>query len=542
MVYLAKWKIILILGISLLGIALAAPNILSRQTAERLPNWLPHQQIALGLDLQGGSHLLFEVNTKAVVDEELNALVEAVRNTLRKERIFYTGLGVKGEAVVFQLRNPADAERVSGLARELSSSVANSSAGLGSIVGGLTGSAPSLTVTTSPQGEVKLQYSEQALRDRQARAIDQSLEIIRRRIDETGVREPNIQREGEDRILVQLPGIKDPERVKALIGKTAKLEFHLVDENATPDQAKAGIPGTEVLPLEDRLGGGPSQLVVFKRVVVSGDRLTDAQPTFQEGRPVVSFRFDALGGKQFGDVTRANVGHHLAIVLDNKVISAPKIQDAILGGSGVISGNFSAQQAQDLALLLRAGALPAPLTVIEERSVGPGLGADSIAAGEYAAGLGFILVVAFMIAVYGLFGVFASVALVVNLLLLMGALSFLGATLTLPGIAGIVLTMGMAVDANVLIYERLREEIRHGRSLINAIDAGFKRAMATIVDSNMTHVIAGLLLFLLGTGPVKGFAVTLTIGIITSMFSAIMVTRLIVIYWLRSFRPKRLPI
>lgn len=538
MVHLAKWKIILILGISLAGIILAAPNLLSREAAEALPSWLPNRQINLGLDLQGGSHLLLEVNTKAVVDEELNALVDAVRNALRKERIFYTGLGVKGSKVVFQLRDPAETERVRGLMRELSS---GSGGGFSSLIGGA--STPNLAVQANEKGEISLALSEQAMRDRRTRAIEQSLEIIRRRIDETGVREPTIQSEGEDRILVQLPGIKDPERVKALIGKTAKLEFHLVDENVTPAQARAGgAPEAEVLPLQDRLGGGPSEIVIFKRVVVSGDRLVDAQPSFQEGRPVVNFRFDAVGGKRFGDVTRQNVGHRLAIVLDNKVISAPVIRDAILGGSGVITGSFTTQQAQDLALLLRAGALPAPLTVIEERSVGPGLGADSIVAGEYASTFGFALVVIFMFAVYGLLGLFANLALIVNLILIMAALSTLGATLTLPGIAGIVLTMGMAVDANVLIYERLREEARHGRSVINAVDAGFLRAMATIIDSNLTTLIGGLLLFLLGTGPVKGFAVTLSIGIITSVFSAVMLTRLMVISWLRRRRPKALPI
>jgi len=542
MVHLAKWKVIVILGLCLLGIVLAAPNLLSREAAERLPSWIPHQQISLGLDLQGGSHLLFEVDTRALVNEELNALVDAVRNTLRKERILYTGLGISGNGVVFKLSQPADIDRVKGLVREFSSAIGGTGSALGSIVGGLT-SGQSLVIQTTDQGGVALELSDQAIKERETKAVEQSLEIIRRRIDETGVREPNIQREGEDRILVQLPGVKDPEHVKALIGKTAKMTFHLVDENATPDQAKqGGAPGADVLPLEDRLGGGPREIVVYRQVTVDGSRLEDAQPTFQDGRPVVSFRFDAVGGQRFGEATRANVGRRLAIVLDGKVISAPVIRDAILGGSGIISGSFTAQQAQDLALLLRAGALPAPLTVIEERSVGPGLGADSIRAGKYAAALGFALVVGFMFAVYGLFGLFANAALIVNIFLIMGALSALQATLTLPGIAGIVLTMGMAVDANVLIYERLREEVRHGRSLINAIDAGFKRAMATIIDSNLTTLIAGLLLFLFGTGPVKGFAVTLSIGIVTSVFSAVMLTRLILIYWLRARRPKALPI
>jgi preprotein translocase subunit SecD len=542
MLHLAKWKVLTILGISLLGILLALPNLLSRATLDALPSWLPDRQINLGLDLQGGSHLLLEVNTRAVVDEELNSIVDAVREGLRRERIFYTGLGIKGNTVVFQLRDPADIERTRALVRDVAGTVGGGgSSALTNLMGG--GGGPQVTVATDDKGAFTASLSDQAIRDRDTRAVEQSLEIIRRRIDETGVREPTIEREGEDRILVQLPGIKDPERVKALIGKTAKLEFHLVDENATPAQAEAGgAPGAEVLPLQDRLGGGPTQLVVYRSVVVGGDRLVDAQPTFSEGRPVVNFRFDAVGAKRFGDATRANVGHRLAIVLDGKVISAPVVRDAILGGSGVISGSFTTQQAQDLALLLRAGALPAPLTVIEERSVGPGLGADSILAGEYAAGLGFLLVVGFMVAVYGLFGLFADLALIVNMFLLIGALSALGGTLTLPGIAGIVLTMGMAVDANVLIYERLREEARHGRSIISATDVGFRQAMRTIIDSNLTTLIGGLLLFLLGTGPVKGFAVTLSTGIVTSIFSAVMLTRLMVIYWIKVRRPKALPI
>ncbi|HUC61180.1 MAG TPA: protein translocase subunit SecD [Alphaproteobacteria bacterium] len=540
MLHLAKWKVLTILGISLLGILLAIPNLLSTATLDSLPSWFPDRQMNLGLDLQGGSHLLLEVDTRSVIDEELNAIVEAVREGLRKDRLFYTGLGLKGNTVVFQLRNPADIDQARSMVRDVAGSVGGSGPSLGGLIGG---GGPQVTVAVDGKGAFTIGLSEQAIRDRDTRAVEQSLEIIRRRIDETGVREPTIEREGEDRILVQLPGIKDPERVKALIGKTAKLEFHLVDENATPAQAEAGgAPGAEVLPLQDRLANGPTQIVVYRSVVVGGDRLVDAQPTFEQGRPVVNFRFDAVGAKRFGDATRANIGHRLAIVLDGKVISAPVIRDAILGGSGVISGNFTTQQAQDLALLLRAGALPAPLTVIEERSVGPGLGADSILAGEYASALGFLLVVLFMVAVYGLFGLFADLALIVNLFLLIGALSALGATLTLPGIAGIVLTMGMAVDANVLIYERLREEARHGRSIINAIDAGFRQAMRTIIDSNLTTLIGGLLLFLLGTGPVKGFAVTLSTGIVTSIFSAVMLTRLMVIFWVRRRRPKALPI
>jgi preprotein translocase subunit SecD len=371
---------------------------------------------------------------------------------------------------------------------------------------------------------------------------------VRKRIDETGVREPTIQRQGDDRILVQLPGLDDPERVKQLLGKTAKMSFHLVDHRVSPSDALRGNvpPGTKILPSIDEIGsdGRPRVYAVRKRVMVSGDNLIDAQPTIdqRDNQPVVSFRFDASGGKRFGDVTQANVNRPFAIVLDGTVISAPVIREPILGGSGIISGNFTTQTAQDLALLLRAGALPAPLTILEERSVGPGLGADSIAAGKIASIIGLVAVIIFMVVVYGLFGAMADVALAVNMLLIGGALSLMQATLTLPGIAGIVLTIGMAVDANVLIFERIREEVRVGRTPISAVDAGYSRAITTIIDANVTTLIAAILLYIFGSGPVRGFAVTLAIGIVTSMFTAIMLTRLLVVTWLRRTRPQSLPI
>jgi preprotein translocase subunit SecD len=366
------------------------------------------------------------------------------------------------------------------------------------------------------------------------------VEIIRRRIDETGVREPTIQPHGENRILVQLPGVEDPQRMKDILGQTAKMTFHLVDPRASTGAGQAP-PGSMLLPAADD-PDQPQMYVVGRRVVVSGENLVDAEPTFQQGQPVVSFRFDTRGAMQFGEVTRANVGRSLAIVLDGKVISAPRIREPILGGSGVITGNFTTQQAQDLALLLRAGALPAPMTIIEERTVGPGLGADSIAAGQLASVVGVILVAIFMGITYGLFGLFSVVALAVNLVLLIAILSVLQATLTLPGIAGIVLTIGMAVDANVLIFERIRDEVRAGRTPVSAVDAGFSRAFATIVDSNVTTLIAALLLYIFGSGPVRGFAVTLSIGIAISMFTAIMLTRLLVVTWLRRRRTRPLPI
>ena len=374
--------------------------------------------------------------------------------------------------------------------------------------------------------------------------VEQAIEIVRRRVDELGTREPTIQRQGSDRIVVQVPGLDDPERLKDILGKTAKLTFHLLDPNTPRAQPGTAVPpGARLLSSDDSdATGNTIHYVVRKRVEVSGDRLIDAQPTFDQGQPVVNFRFDTVGGKKFGDTTSKHVGENLAIVLDNKVISAPRIRTAILGGSGIITGSFTVQSANDLALLLRAGALPAPLLILEERTVGPSLGADSIAAGQMASVIGIVLVVAFMFASYGRFGAMADLALLINMALIAAALSMLQATLTLPGIAGIVLTIGMAVDANVLIFERIREEVRGGRTPISAVDAGYRRALTTIIDSNLTTLVAALLLFGLGSGPIKGFAVTLSIGIMTSMFTAIMVTRLMIVTWLRRVGPQALPI
>ena len=527
MIHFAKWKVALVLGICLLGLVFAAPNFLASSDAEALPTWLPHKQISLGLDLQGGSHLLLEVEVAAVIDERLEALVDSVRGALRQARIRYRNLGQESNGIRVSIIDLGKLDEAVRLLRVLDEGT---------------------TTETADGGRITIVMTEDAVRDRRLAAVEQSIEIVRRRIDETGVREPTIQRQGDDRILVQLPGIDDPERVKQLLGKTAKMTFHLVDHRVSPSDALRGNvpPGSKVLPSVDEVGsaGRPRLYAIKKRVMVSGDNLIDAQPTIdqRDNQPVVSFRFDAAGGKRFGDVTRANVNRPFAIVLDGKVISAPVIREPILGGSGIISGNFTTQTAQDLALLLRAGALPAPLTILEERSVGPGLGADSIAAGKIASVIGLVAVIVFMVVVYGLFGAMADVALAVNMLLIAGALSLLQATLTLPGIAGIVLTIGMAVDANVLIFERIREEVRVGRTPISAIDAGYSRAITTIIDANVTTLIAAVLLYVFGSGPVRGFAVTLAIGIVTSMFTAIMLTRLLVVTWLRRTRPQTLPI
>jgi preprotein translocase subunit SecD len=522
MVYFPKWKAILVIAICAAGFLFALPNVLSRTTLDALPAWLPHKQVSLGLDLQGGSHLLLEVETDAVVRELLESLVDRVRGELREARIQYTGLGVQRRAVVVTIRDAGQVDDALQRLRDLREEA---------------------VVEVGEAGRLELRFSEQVLRDREASAVQRSVEIIRRRIDETGVREPTIQPHGESRILVQLPGVEDPERMKDILGQTAKMTFHLVDPRAVVAEAVVGQipPGTMLIPAADDLDQ-PQMYVVSRRAVVSGESLVDAEPTFQEGQPVVSFRFDTKGAMQFGEVTRANVGQFLAIVLDGKVISAPRIREPILGGSGVITGNFTTQQAQDLALLLRAGALPAPLTILEERVVGPGLGADSIAAGQVASGVGVALVAIFMVVAYGLFGLFSILALVVNLVLLLAVLSVLQATLTLPGIAGIVLTVGMAVDANVLIFERIREEVRAGRTPISAVDIGYSRAFGTIIDSNVTTLIAAVLLYIFGSGPIRGFAVTLSIGIAISMFTAIMLTRLLVVMWLRRRRAQPLPV
>ena len=523
MIYIERWKVILIAAVCALGVLYALPNALPKETVTWLqtntPYLVPSQTVNLGLDLRGGSHLLLEVATDAVIDERMQGLVDQARTELRTAKVGYTDLGLINGSVHFKLTDVADGDKAREALRAMDRD---------------------LTVADT-NGEFTVHLSDAKILERKQSAMEQSIEIVRRRIDETGTREPSIQRQGENRILVQLPGVDDPERIKNLLGQTAKLSFRLVDESASAADAATGRvpPGTELLQSAERLGRA---IVVQKRIMVSGDTLVDAQPTFQNGEPVVSFKFDSVGGRRFGEATRQNTGHLFAIVLDNKVISAPVIREPILGGSGVISGRFTTQSAQDLALLLRAGALPAPIKILEERTVGPGLGADSIKAGATASLVGLALVVVFFILAYGLFGVYAVIALLFNIALMFAILSVLQATLTLPGIAGIVLTIATALDANVLVFERIREELRLGRSPISAIDAGYSRALSAIVDANMTTLIAAVLLFIFGSGPVKGFAVTLSIGIITSIFSAIMVTRLIVVWWLRGTKPKSIPI
>ena len=519
------WKVSLILGLCALGLAFAAPNLLDRSSADNLPGWVPSSQVNLGLDLQGGSHLLLEVEVAVVINERLEGLVDSIRSDLRKERIRYSGLRVMRNGVTVKLKDLTTAQVTYDKIRGLD-----------------TGYETNLT----DDGVITMVMLEKTIRDRRIAAVDQSIEIVRRRIDETGVREPTIVRQGDDRILVQVPGMDDPERLKRLLGKTAKLTFHLLDEKASMADALAGRipPGTMFVPSQDEIdqSGRPRMYLVKKRVMVGGDTLVDASAGFdpRDNQPVVNFRFDTVGAKRFGAVTLKNVNKPFAIILDDKVLSAPVIREPILGGSGQISGNFSVAEANDLSLLLRAGALPAPLTILEERSVGPGLGADSIEAGKMASIIGLIGVVIFMAFYYGRFGLYADVALLLNMVIITAMLSMLQATLTLPGIAGIVLTIGMAVDANVLVFERIREELKAGRKVMSAVDAGYKRALVTIIDANVTTLIAAVLLFAFGSGPVQGFAVTLAIGIISSMFTAIWVTRLLIATWLRSARPSTL--
>jgi len=544
MIYFARWKVVLVCVVCVFGIAFSAPNFISEEKAEALPKWVPNQQVVLGLDLQGGSHLLAEVKVSDVIKARLEALRDSVRSTVRKAGIRrYSRLGVSGNSVTIKITDPKQNEQALKALRELGTQ--QITIGDGQIA---TDGDPLFTVELNEQGVIVFTVTERTTNDWSIKAVNQTIEVVRLRVDETGVREPTIQRQGTDRILIQLPGVKDPERIKAIIGKVAKMTFHLLHPRVSAEEAMRGRipPGAKLLPdaEEKDPSGNPRMYLIQKKVMVSGENLVDSQPSFDQrtNEPVVTFRFDSVGGRKFGNVTGKNVGRIFAIVLDNKVISAPVIREPILGGTGQISGNFTVESAQDLALLLRAGSLPAALTYLEERTVGPGLGADSIAAGKIASIIGMILVLIFMAVAYGLFGLFANIPLMFNMILIFGGLSFLPATLTLPGIAGIVLTIGMAVDANVLIFERIREEVRVGRTPISAIEAGYSRAITTIIDANLTTLIAALLLYQFGSGPIRGFAVTLSIGIATSMFTAIMLTRLLIVTWLRRKQPEILPV
>jgi preprotein translocase subunit SecD len=528
MLRFAPWRVVSVIAMVIAAALLVAPSFLSPKALDALqkaaPSFLPTRAIVLGLDLQGGAHVLLEVDSPSVTKSQVEALRDDVRGKLREGRISIAGgIALQPKGVQVRIADPAERAKAVELLSSLNQPIGNA------IVGA---SGHTLDITDTGDGAVQVTLTDAATADKVRRAVSQSIEVLRRRVDALGTTEPNIQQQGADRVLVEVPGLQDTTRLKEILGTTAKLEFRLV--------ADPGDPPNEVDILPQQQGG---TIPVQKRVMVEGEDLIDAQNAFdQNGQPDVNFRFNLRGGQRFGQVTSENVGRPFAIVLDGKVISAPRILGPITGGSGQITGNFTVEQADNLAVLLRAGALPAKLTIVEERTVGPGLGQDSIDAGKRAALVGGALVVIYMLTTYGIFGVFADLALGVHILFIFASMALLGATLTLPGIAGVVFTIGMAVDSNVLIYERIREEAHLGRSVISALDAGFRRAFATIVDSNVTMFVAAVILYLFGSGPVRGFAVSLGLGILTSIVTAVTMTRMMIALWYRYRRPTKLPI
>jgi len=555
MLHIPMWKRILIWGLCALGLMFAMPNLFysrveghndavaavaaqggvantgQEYAIAAWPSFLPTTLVNLGLDLRGGAHLLAEVSVADVYKQRLDGMWPDVRDALRAERDT-VGNVRRLESAPGELR--VTVSEPAGMARALE------------VVRGL--ARPVVTLTGIGQNDLEVRREGDAIvvtlseAERIAtddRTMQQSLEIIRRRVDEVGTREPTIQRQGTDRILIQVPGIGSADELKALIGTTARLTFHPV-LSQTSDASTAPPPRHRLVPAADEPG---IFYVVEDAPVVTGEELVDAQPAFdQNSRPAVNFRFNPTGARKFGDYTANNIGKPFAIVLDDKVISAPVIQSHIPGGSGIITGRFSVEESTELAVLLRAGALPAEMVFLEERTIGPELGQDSIEAGRIAAIVGMTLVVVWIIASYGLFGVFAAVALTINVGLIFGILSAIGATLTLPGIAGIVLTIGMAVDANVLVFERIREELRSAKGPARAIELGYERAMSAIIDANITTFLIAMILFIMGSGPVRGFSVTLGIGIFTSVFTAIFVTRLILVTWFDRARPKTISV
>ena len=554
MLNLPRWQTIVIIAITVLSGVFALPNLLPAAVLDHLPGWYQQSRINLGLDLRGGAHFLLEADLRSVLTERLTNLSDTVRGELRKQQVPFKDITVdQGRAVTVVLRDEAQRAKAIEAIRNVD---------------------PSLAVTG--QGDtIHLAYSDQDLFRRKKEVIEQSIEILRRRVDETGTIEPTIVRQGDERILLQVPGIKDTTDLKRKINQTAKLTFHMVNEDVAAAGPGAQVPPTthmvptregmqelrrtnpkawdEIQAANPRMTAEqicrryqPQCLPVLKRIVVGGEDLDDAKATFEQqqgGRPIISFTFNAAGGRAFCATTRANVGKRLAIQLDNEIISAPVVQSAICGGSGIITGTFTTQQTQEQALLLRSGALPATLTIIEERTVGADLGADAIRDGTVAALVGTALVALFMFVAYGpIFGGFANLAMLVNLLMVFAGMSILGASLTLPGIAGLVLTVGMAVDSNVLIYERVREEKALGRSAFSSLATGYERAMSAIIDANLTTLIAGVLLFGFGSGPIRGFATTLSLGLVTSMFSSTIFTRMLLAVWVRWRRPTELVI
>jgi protein-export membrane protein SecD len=528
MLRFAPWRVASILALVVAAVLLVVPSFLSTTTLASLqkavPSFLPARAIVLGLDLQGGAHVLLEVDSASVTRTQVEALRDDARGKLREGHISIAGgIVMQPRGIQVRIADPAERQKALPLLQTLNQP-------LGNAIIGASGHTLDFGETDDA---IQATLTDAALTDKIRRVVSQSIEVLRRRVDALGTTEPNIQQQGVDRVLVEVPGLQDTQRLRDILGTTAKLEFRLV--------ADPGDPPNEVENLPQQQGGQP--LPVQKRVMVEGEDLVDAQAGFdQNGEPDVNFRFNLRGGQKFGQVTTENVGRPFAIVLDGKVISAPRILGPITGGSGQITGNFTVEQAANLAVLLRAGALPAKLTIVEERTVGPGLGQDSIDAGKRAALVGGALVVVYMLTTYGVFGVFADIALAVHILFIFASMALLGATLTLPGIAGVVFTIGMAVDSNVLIYERIREESHLGRSVISSLDAGFRRAFATIIDSNVTMFVAAVILYLFGSGPVRGFAVSLGLGILTSVVTAVTMTRMMIALWYRYQRPTKLPI
>ncbi len=508
----------------------ASGNGLEEQAA-MWPSFLPSSLVNLGLDLRGGAHLLAEVQVADVYESRITAMWPEVRELLRAER-----------ATIGTIRlqpGQTDELRVKISKPEMIGEAAALVRGLGRPVTSLTGAGASDIQVRSSGDTLVVSLSEAEKRAMDARTVQQALEIIRRRIDEVGTREPTIQRQGADRILIQVPGIGSASELKEIIGTTAQLTFQPVVGRTSNADAAAGS-GNEVLPSLDEEG---TFYIVERAPVVTGEDLVDAQPSFdQNNRPAVSFRFNASGARKFGNYTAENIGSPFAIVLDSEVVSAPVIQSHISGGSGIITGQFGVEESTNLAVLLRAGALPAGLNFLEERTIGPELGKDSIEAGRIACIVAFAAVLVFMFLSYGLFGIFANIALIINVGLIFGLLSLIGATLTLPGIAGIVLTIGMAVDANVLVFERIREELKSAKGPARAISLGYEKALSAILDANITTFITAVILFAVGSGPVRGFAITLGLGIMTSVFTAIFVTRLIIVMWFDRRRPKTIEV
>lgn len=513
MMYYSRIRMLGVVGICLIGALLCLPNFFNAPTSS-----LPWRQVHLGLDLRGGSYLLLKLDTQTLQHDRLQSLEGEARQALLSAHLGYSNIQRNDKNGTIEITPRANSER------------ADERAALEK----LTPAIPGELAFSEENGRIIISLTQESVRARAKEAVTRSIEIVRRRIDSTGAIDPSIAREGEDRIVLELPGISDPQRIKALLGTTARMTFHLV----SADPTHAG-PGSTMLPLAEGNGG---QLAVQDHIDVDGANLADAAATMSEGRWVVSLKFDNKGADDFARITTENVGKPFAIVLDGRIITSPVINGPITAGQGIITGNFSARSASDLALLLRAGALPAPLTVVEQRSIGPSLGIASIHAGVVSLAVGFGLVVLFMLFFYARFGLYADIALFANLVMILAILSLFEATLTLPGMAGILLTLGMAVDANILINERIREEVSAGRKPLQALQSGFERATNTIVDSNATAFLAHVMLFVFGTGAVRNFALTITIGIVTTLFTTLVLSRMLIVRWYAHTRPQKLPV